>query len=360
MYENAIEVLKRIEKNNYRAYIVGGFPRDLYLDRKSSDVDICTNARPKDLTNIFEDTKITNIEYGCVIVKYKGTLFAITTFRSDNDYKDFRKPESINYVDDLLEDLNRRDFVINTMCIDVNGKQIDMLDAKKDLNQKIIRTVGDSDKKIREDALRILRAIRFATILNFKLDENLKKSIIKYKDNLKKLSYTRKKEELEKIFSSPNNNYGINLLKELKLAESLDINLDIVVTQSSLAIWSQINNEKYPFTKQEKDIIKKVAESLNDNILDQNTLYKKGLYVASLVGEIKQISKKEILKVYNDLPIHDRTEINIEPLEICEYLKIEPGYVLHHILDDIENQIINKKIKNEKEFIKKYLIKYKK
>ena len=94
--------------------------------------------------------------------------------------------------------------------------------------------------------------------------------------------------------------------------------------------------------------------------MEPNTLYKKGLYVASLVGEIKQISKKEILKIYNELPIHDKMEINIEPLEICEYLNIEPSYVLHHILDDIENQIINKKFKNEKEIIKKYLNKYKK
>ena len=246
------------------------------------------------------------------------------------------------------------------MCIDINVNLIDMLDAKKDLDKKIIRTVGDSDKKIEEDALRILRAVRFATTLNFKLDKNLKSSIIKYKDNLKKLSYTRKKEELEKIFSSPNNNYGINLLKELKLEEPLDINLNIIVTQSSLGIWAQINNDKYPFTKQEKETIKKVNESLNENILEPNTLYKKGLYVASLVGEIKQISKKEILKIYNELPIHDKMEINIEPLEICEYLNIEPSYVLHHILDDIENQIINKKFKNEKEIIKKYLNKYKK
>ena len=171
MYENAIEVLKILEKNKYKAYIVGGFPRDLYLKRKSSDVDICTNARPKDLTEIFDDTKITNIDYGCVIVKHKGTTFAITTFRSDNKYKNFRTPESINYVDNLLEDLNRRDFIINTMCIDANGNTIDLLDAKKDLDKKIIRTVGNSASKISEDALRILRAIRFATTLNFSLDE---------------------------------------------------------------------------------------------------------------------------------------------------------------------------------------------
>lgn len=360
MYENAIEVLKILEKNNYKAYIVGGFPRDLYLKRKSSDVDICTNARPKDLTNIFDDTKITNIEYGCVIVKHKGTLFALTTFRSDNKYKNNRKPESINYVDDLLEDLNRRDFIINTMCIDASENVIDLLDAKKDIDKKLIRTVGQSDKKIEEDSLRILRAIRFATTLNFKLDEELKEAIKKYKNNLKHLSYTRKKEELEKIFSSPNNKYGIKLLKELELEEPLELNLDINITQSSLGIWAQINNFNYPFTRQEKETINQINQTLNDNILDPNILYKKGLYISSLVGEIKNISKKDILEIYNKMQIHDRMEINIEPLEICDYLNIEPSSILNHILKDLEDNIINNKLKNEKEIIKNYLNKYKK
>ena len=360
MYENAIEVLKILEKNKYEAYIVGGFPRDLYLKRKSSDVDICTNARPKDLTKIFDDTKITNIDYGCVIVKHKGTTFAITTFRSDNKYKNFRTPESINYVDNLLEDLNRRDFIINTMCIDASGNTIDLLDAKKDLDKKIIRTVGNSDAKISEDALRILRAIRFATTLNFSIDEELKKAIIKYKDNLKTLSYTRKKEELERIFSNSNSKYGINLIKSLGLEEALDINLNIKITQSSLPIWAQINNMKYPFTKQEKQTINKINEIIHLNILDPKIIYNSGLYIVSLVAEIKEIPKKEILKIYNEMEIHDKTEIKIEPLEICEYLGITPGYALKQIIEEIENNILEKKLLNEKENIKKYLNKYKK
>ncbi len=360
MYENAIAVLKILKDNNYDAYIVGGFPRDLYLNRKSTDVDICTNARPKDLTEIFDDTKITNIDYGCVIIKYKNTIFSITTFRSDNKYIDSRKPESINYVDELLEDLKRRDFIINTMCIDENKNIIDILNAKEDLKKRIIRTVGNSDKKIEEDALRILRAVRFATVLNFKLSQDLKKSIIKYKSNLKKLSYFRKKEELDRIFSSPNNKYGINLLKKLKLDQELDINLNITITQSSLGIWAQINNMNYPFTKQEKETILKINETLNNNILDPKIIYKKGLYIISLVAEIKNISKKEIIEIYNKMQIHDKTEIALEPLEICDYLNIEPGYILKKIIEEIENQILEDNIKNDEESIKKYLNKYKK
>lgn len=360
MYENAIEVLNILKENNYEAYIVGGFPRDLYLNKKSSDVDICTNARPKDLTEIFDDTKITNIDYGCVIIKYKNTLFSITTFRSDNKYIDSRKPESINYVDELLDDLSRRDFIINTMCIDADKNTIDLLNAKDDLKKKIIRTVGNSDKKIEEDALRILRAIRFATVLNFKLENSLKKSIIKYKDNLKKLSYYRKKEELERIFASPNNKYGINLIKKLKLEQPLDINLNIKITQSSLGIWAQINNINYPFTKQEKETITKINETLNENILDPKVIYKKGLYIVSLVAEIKNVSKKELMEIYNEMQIHDKTEIALEPLEICDYLNIEPGYTLKKVIEELEEQILEQKLKNDEESIKMYLNKYKK
>lgn len=360
MYENAIEVLKILKEHNYEAYIVGGFPRDLYLNKKSTDVDICTNARPKDLTEIFDDTKIANIDYGCVIIRYNNTLFSITTFRSDNEYVDSRKPESINYVDELLDDLNRRDFIMNTMCIDADKNVIDLLNAKDDLNKKIIRTVGDSDKKIAEDALRILRAIRFATVLNFKLDNDLKKSIVKYKGNLRKLSYYRKKEELERIFASPNNKYGIDLIRKLKLENELDIDLNIKITQSSLGIWAQINNMNYPFTKQEKETILKINETLDENILDPKVIYKRGLYIVSLVAEIKNISKKEIMEKYNDMQIHDKSEIAFEPLEICAYLNIEPGYTLKKIIEELEEEILENKIKNDDECIKIYLNKYKK
>jgi len=360
MLDSALEVLRKIEEKGFKAYIVGGFPRDLYLKRKSADVDICTNARPKDLTSIFNDTKINNIDYGCVIVKHNNTMFAITTFRCDDSYINHRSPQNITYVNDLLEDLKRRDFIINTLCIDANGNQLDLMNAKYDLEHKIIRVVGDTYKKIEEDALRILRAVRFATILNFDLDDELINAIKKYKNNLRHLSYFRKMEELDKIFSSPNNKRGIKILKDLGLAEPLDINLDINVTNSSISIWAQINNLSYPFNKTQKEIITKINEIIDKNILDYNIIYKYGLYIVSLVGEIKGIDKKEILVKYNEMPIHDKEEIDIEAMEICEYLNVEPGYILKYVINEITENIINNKLINENKKIKEYLNKYKK
>ena len=167
MFDKAIEVLKIIEKKGFKAYIVGGYVRDIYLSLNASDIDIATSATPKDLVKIFKKNIIIDEKYGSTKLKYKNTCFDITTFRRDIKYKDNRKPTEIEYVDTIGEDLNRRDFTINTMCMDKDGNIIDVLNAKKDINNKIIKCVGNANEKLSEDALRILRAVRFATILNF-------------------------------------------------------------------------------------------------------------------------------------------------------------------------------------------------
>ena len=241
MYNTALELLSKLNESNFKAYIVGGFPRDLYINKNSTDVDICTNATPKEIKEIFKDSKINSEQYGSVSLIYNNVRFEITTFRKEKKYENNRYPVKIKYIDNLIDDLLRRDFTINTLCIDNNGEYIDLLNAKYDIDNKIIKCVGDANKKIKEDILRSLRAIRFATILDFKLDDKLKKAIKKNKNLLKKLSYYRKKEELEKIFSSSNCKYGLDLIKELELDKVLNINNNIVVTTSSLGIWSQLD-----------------------------------------------------------------------------------------------------------------------
>ena len=175
------KILKKINSQGHDSYIVGGFPRDFYMGRESSDYDICTSATPKELKEIFGDS-IKSEQYGSVVLEIKNTKFEITTFRRDIKYINNRKPVKIEYVKTIEEDLKRRDFTMNTMCIDENGELIDIMGAKKDIDKKIIKMVGNPNIKLKEDSLRILRAVRFATILNFRLDEKLKESIIKHKE----------------------------------------------------------------------------------------------------------------------------------------------------------------------------------
>lgn len=358
MYNSSLKLLQQIESAGFKAYIVGGYARDLYLNRKSADVDICTNATPKDLKEIFKDSMLPKEQYGSVTVIKNKIHFEITTFRKDIKYKNNRLPVKIKYIDDLLEDLKRRDFVINTLCINSEGNVIDLLNAKQDLDCEVIRTVGNAKNKIKEDSLRILRAIRFATILNFRLDDELKKSIKKYASLLKKLSYHRKKEEIDKIFSSINVKYGIELMLELGVDKYLELsNLkDVIITSNSIGIWAQLNVlDKYEFTNNERELIAKINELCKNYSFDNYVLYKNGLYVATMAAEINKIDKKIITKKYMSLPIKNIKEIMINGNEICETLDIKPSKVIRDIQADLENKIIYGKVVNEKSTIIEYL-----
>ena len=359
MKEKALEVLKIFEDNGYIAYIVGGFVRDYILDRKTLDIDICTNATPKEIIEIFDCVKISDFSYGSVNIVYKKVKFDVTTFRKDIKYEDNRKPIKIKYISNLQTDLLRRDFTINTLCMNSKGEIIDLLNGRVDIENKVIKTVSNPRVKIKEDSLRILRAIRFATILDFDIESKTKKYIIKYGYLLEKLSGSRKKEELTKIFSSVNKEKGRNLLLELKLDKYLHIsNLkDITLCDDIIGIWSQLETEDvYPFTKIEKENISKIKELLNYKDIDEYTLYKYGLYLSTVVYDIKQKDKVILNEMYRNLPIYNSKDINITPLDIANVLNKKPGSYLKEIINDLEKQIIYKMIENTKEDILKYIL----
>ena len=356
----ALDVLKQLTNKGFKAYLVGGYPRDLYMGRSSIDYDIATSATPMDLKYIFKNSILKTEQYGSVTLIYKNTRFEITTFRKDIKYLNNRKPIEIEYISSLEEDLKRRDFTMNTMCIDSNGMLIDLMNGKQDIDSKIIRTVGDAYSKIEEDSLRILRAIRFATILDFNLDDDLKSAIKKYKYLLKNLSYFRKKEELDKIFSSTNCVKGINLIRELDLAYELELsNIENVVpTTYLIGIWAQLDViDKYKFNNTEKNSIIRINELMNKDILDNNNLYDYGLYISTIVGEIKGIDIKLLNEKYNRLYIHNKTDINITASKICEILNKKPGKFLHEIFNDLENKLVNKYIENTLESLTDYILK---
>lgn len=360
MLDVALKLLKEITSHSYKAYIVGGFVRDYILGIDSNDIDIATNATPKQIKEIFEDSCLPTEDYGSVTVVKKGIRFDITTFRKEIEYSNNRKPIEIKYIDDLYPDLLRRDFVINTICMDEEGKILDSLGGREDINEKIIRTVGPAKEKFLEDSLRILRAVRFATILDFTLSEEIVAAIKETKYLLKSLSYYRKKEELDKIFTSPNRNDGINLLLSLGLAEELEIpNLEKLLdtdTTSLIGTWSILNvTDKYPFNKNEMELIKDINKVLSLNNMDPMALYKYGLYVNSVAGEIKKQNIKDITESYNGLVIKSRGDIDIDSETIMELFDNESGKYLKDIYDDLEREILYRRLGNEQEILIKYI-----
>lgn len=358
MLEKAIEILKIFESNGYTAYIVGGFVRDYILGRNSTDIDICTSATPKDIINLFNVKNIPINTYGSVVVVYKKCFFDITTLRKDIKYENNRKPIKIKYINSLKKDLLRRDFTMNTLCIDSNNNVIDLLHVRCDIDNHIIKTVGNPRYRIKEDSLRILRAIRFSTILDFKIDDKTMIYLKKYGYLLKNLSYNRKKEELDKIFSSSNREKGIRLILDLGLDKYLDISKlkDVIVCDNIVGIWSQLDVDNlYPFTKLEKLQMNKVRELVKLDLLDKYNVYKYGLYISTICADIKGIDKKEINVIRENFPILSKSDIKIHPIEIASILNIKPSSYLKNIMDNLEKDIIYGNVINEYEEIVRYI-----
>ena len=359
MLDIALKLLDEITSYGFQAYIVGGFVRDYILGIESNDIDINTNATPKEIKNIF-DSCLPNEDYGSVTVIKKGVRFEITTFRKEMSYLDNRRPSQIEYIDDLYQDLLRRDFTINTLCMNKDGEIIDFLGGRSEIDSRVVKTVGNAKNRFEEDSLRILRAVRFATLLDFELDKETRDAIIDTRELLKNLSYYRKKEELDKIFGSSNADKGISLLLDLGLDKYLELdNLDKVTCTSSLiGVWSILNVvDKYPFNSNERELIKNINEAFLLNNLDPMALYKYGLYVNSVAGEIKGLDIKNITESYNNLIIQSRRDLDITSDDIMKGLNKGPGSYLKDIYSDIEREVLYRRVKNEKDAIMAYIIK---
>jgi tRNA nucleotidyltransferase (CCA-adding enzyme) len=214
-------ILNKLDQAGFKAYVVGGCLRDILIGRQPQDWDISTQAKPKEIQKIFPDSFYQN-KFGTVTVKtesQESTLreIEITTFRTEQKYTDKRHPDKIGFTKDLKEDLARRDFTINAMVLDKKGEIIDLYDGQKDLKEKIIRAVGQPAERFNEDALRMLRAIRLAIELNFKIEPKTLKAIQKNAGWLQAIAKERIRDELIRIVMSDQPERGIELLRKAGL-----------------------------------------------------------------------------------------------------------------------------------------------
>lgn len=358
MLENSLQILDKLSEHGFKAYITGGFVRDYLLGINSNDIDIATNATPKEIKEIFVDACLPVENYGSVTIAHLGKHIEITTFRKESSYADHRRPVEIKYIDDLYADLERRDFTINAICMNKDKEILDFVKGKSDIKKRLIRSIGNADDKFNQDALRILRAVRFSTTLDFEFTEEVKEAILKNKQYLKDISYTRKRQELDKIFSSSNSQKGISLLLSLGLDKVLELkNLEFIKeTDSLLGIWAMLDvADIYPFTKNEKDLMQKINQVHDLDIFDPIVLYRYGLYVCTEVATMTKRSKKDLTEKYNHLSIKSRSDIDIETEDILRILKKDAGAYLSGIYEQIEEAILYGKLMNNKNEILEYI-----
>lgn len=218
------EVISKLGKAGFEAYVVGGCVRDLFLRKEPDDWDVATNATPEEVQKLFADSFYKNKFFTVTVLtgSRKEALkeVEVTTFRAEFEYADRRRPGKVEYAKSLEEDLSRRDFTVNAIALRQKGKELEVVDpfgGQKDLKTKIIRAVGDADERFQEDALRMMRAVRFVASLGFKIEEKTRKAAKANASLLQEISAERIRDELSKLLMSPGAKEGIETLRELSL-----------------------------------------------------------------------------------------------------------------------------------------------
>lgn len=202
--DNIQNILSTINAAGFEAYVVGGAVRDFFLGREISDYDITTDALPEQVKSLFAKTIDTGLKHGTVTVVEDGAVVEVTTYRVDGVYEDHRRPKTVEFSKDLQSDLSRRDFTMNALACDKDGNILDYYGGIKDIRNKFIRTVGDADKRFEEDALRMLRAIRFACTTGFEIDDEILRSIERKSALILYVSGERIKQEMDKALMGDN------------------------------------------------------------------------------------------------------------------------------------------------------------
>ena len=372
-FNSAINVLEKFNEAGYEAYFVGGCVRDYLLNDEFSDIDITTNALPDEVKQIFKKSIDTGIQHGTVTILINGDSFEVTTFRTEDDYIDHRTPEKVEFVSDLKEDLDRRDFTINAMALDSKGKLYDYHCGEKDLRNKIIKTVNNPNERFFEDALRMLRAFRFSSKLGFEIEENTLKAIKNNAELIKFVSIERIVNEFRKLLTGKGNKRSLELLLDSKLNNYIPfldeisniIDFSNYTFCQSLYILSKINDISFEKLKELKlsnkeikqvKIYEKINKDFISNIPLEIILYNYDIEdVAFIASYFKYCDKEDIEKI--KLPIESFNDIAITSMEIISIIDKPAGPWIKEIIKKLEEDIILSKIDNTRKDILDFLIK---
>ena len=372
-FNTAINVLEKFNEAGYEAYFVGGCVRDYLLNDEFSDIDITTNALPEEVKQIFRKSIDTGIQHGTVTILVDEDSFEVTTFRTEDDYIDHRTPEKVEFVSDLKEDLDRRDFTINAMALDSNGKLYDYHCGERDLRNKVIKTVNNPNERFFEDALRMLRAFRFSSKLGFEIEENTLKAIKNNAELIKFVSIERIVNEFRKLLTGRGNKRSLELLLDSNLNNYIPfldeiskiIDFSNYTFCQSLYILSNINDISFEKLKELKlsnkeikqvKIYEKINKDFIGNVPLEIILYNYDIEdVAFIASYFKYCDKEDIEKI--KLPIESFNDIAITSMEIISIIDMPAGPWIKEIIKKLEEDIILSKIDNTRKDILDFLIK---
>lgn len=382
-FQRALPILQQIEAHGYEAYFVGGSVRDTLLGKAIADVDIATSAFPAEIKEIFPKTIDTGIKHGTVTVMQQGIGYEVTTFRTESGYQDFRRPDHVTFVRSLKKDLQRRDFTINALAVRADGLVIDEFDGLTDLANQTIRAVGNADERFHEDALRMMRAVRFASQLGFDITTDTYVSLLHNAELLQKIAVERIHTEFEKMMLSPNWLIGWKLFVATGLIKNTPFFKDyltdnypkFVATQQPLmdeaAIWTLLG-EGFSLTLAQQQQLLHSWKSANEVIADsQHTLAFSRLLQtnpqpdASHLYEVDATIIERLATIwpilqldadftqlaihYQNLPIKNRHELAIDGQTLIQKLGLKPGPEIGQWLNQAEHAVVMGEVVNHNE-----------
>ncbi|WP_242258605.1 CCA tRNA nucleotidyltransferase [Streptococcus thoraltensis] len=383
-FEEALPLLEKIKKAGFEAYFVGGSVRDVLLGRPIHDVDIATSSYPEETKAIFERTVDVGIEHGTVLVLENGHEYEMTTFRTEDVYVDYRRPSSVSFVRSLKEDLKRRDFTVNAFALNEDREVIDLFDGLKDLKNRVLRAVGIASERFNEDALRIMRGIRFSASLDFDIEEQTLAAMSECAPLLEKISVERSFIEFDKLLLAPHWSKGLDALIATGAYDYLP---DFQGTAAKWREFQRLIEKDYQFLSSEqawaammivlaihqpKGFLKKwktsiqfqkrvtqmieVFQARKSSSLTSWQVYQYGKELIQEVEALRAAFGMEadfdgLAQLDKDLLIHDKHDIVVNGGILISELNMKPGPDLGEMLSQVELAIVKGELSNNKEAI---------
>lgn len=369
-------VLRIFEENGFEAYIVGGAVRDYILKTDIADIDITTNATPKETMKLFRNSIPTGIKYGTVTVGFKESSFEVTTFRSEEGYYDLRHPEEVVFESDVTKDVLRRDFTMNGLLMDSKGLIIDHVDGRKDIKHKYIKAIGNPSERFNEDALRMLRAFYFQSKLGFEIDASTLEAIKENRHLIKKIASERVLDELLKILQGKYLKNALSSMIDAKISEvlpGLDKGMKHFVKQDEMpfvdvffstsfalnklvpSYWKFSNKHKHKYQS-----VVRLANSTTE--FGAKELYEYGLEFCQAANRVNfnlgrsELKVLDLAKAFDDLPIKSSLDLKLRARDILELTNKKAGAWVNNLTVELVNLVLEGKLKNDYEILKEFAL----
>lgn len=374
-WQAAFTVIEQLEEAGFEAVVVGGAVRDAILHRPAHDVDVATNALPQEVKTVFNRTVDIGIQHGTVLVIVPEGPVEVTTYRTDGEYTDHRRPEEVHFVRSLKEDLQRRDFTMNAIAMRKDGSFVDFYGGQRDIKAGVIRAVGEAKVRFAEDALRMLRAVRFSAQLGFSIEAATLQAMQEKAPDIAWVAKERMKAELDKLWIGKDVYNGIKKLEASGLVSYLQGDFQVdhwrgFTAENATCGWAyfalgQKENwqevlRTYRLSNKEMAFVKAVLSALHAlqngwTSMDYFTYSLEELETAHYFAQLKElvtISQHSIREVQAKLPIRNRQELVVNGMDLLQWSEQKRGPWLKEALQMILTAVVNGELMNERNHIK--------